>query len=175
MPISTVPNLHLILGYVVYLAILGGIALIMFRPFFPGLAVILGGVLLYVGYESVVARGFAGMSPVWLAIVIGLSALGLTSSWWSEKLGVRFAHMSQQVMWGAIIGSFLGILLAGVFGMLLGLIIGTFAMELRSGRKPVEAARLGLGSLLSMLGPRGFQLIMALLVSSLALQHLRGL
>ena len=169
--ISTVPNLHVILQYLVYLCLLAGVALIIFKPFFPGLAVMVAGLLAYVAYESFVARDLAGIGLVPLISIVVLSAIGLTSAWWSEKLGIRFTYMSQQVMWGAIIGSFIGIFLFGMLGMVLGLIIGTLAMELRGGRPLPEAARQGVGAVLSMLGPRGFQLIMALVVGMMILRY----
>ena len=169
--ISTVPSIPLIVQIVAQLCLLAGVGLIIFRPFFPGLAVMLAGAL-YVGYHSAMARALAGMPLVPLIAVVVVTLLGLTSSWWTEKLGLRFSYMSQQVMWGAIIGSFIGIFLFGMLGMLLGLILGTFVMELRGGRKVGESIKLGVGSLLSMLGPRGFQLMMALVVGGLAAGHI---
>ncbi|MOA08805.1 hypothetical protein D3C78_1286000 [compost metagenome] len=133
----------------------------------------LAGVAVYVGYHSFVAKTLAGVPMVPLIAIVAVSIIGMTSSWWSEKLGLRFSYMSQQVMWGAIIGSFIGIFLFGMLGMLVGLILGTFVMELRGGRKVGESIKLGVGSLLSMLGPRGFQLVMALVVGGLAMGHIR--
>jgi uncharacterized protein YqgC (DUF456 family) len=170
--ISTVPNLPLIIQSVTYLSLLAGVGLILFVPFFPGLAVMLAGIVLYVGYHSIMAKALAGAQLVPLIAMVLFSVIGLTSSWWSEKLGLRFTYMSQQVMWGALIGSFIGIFIFGLIGMLLGLILGVFVMELRGGRKLPESLKLGVASLLSMLGPRGFQLLMALLVGGLALSHL---
>lgn len=166
MPIAlTLPEIILDL---VYAAMALGIGLIIFVPFFPGLAVILASVVAYVGYRSYGAMTFAGIDIPSLVIIVALSVIGMTSSWWSEKLGLRFSYMSQQVMWGAIIGSFIGIFIWGMVGFLLGLILGVFVMELRGGKKPGDAIRQGLGSLLSLLGPRGMQLMMALLVASTA-------
>lgn len=170
MPVATT-NLALYLPLVVDLCLLIGIGLILFVPFFPGLAVMLAGVLLYVGYQSTLAHTFAGMDPVWFGLILVLALAGLTSGWWSEKLGLRFTYMSQQVMWGAIMGSFIG-LFFGTFGMLLGFIVGAMAMELRGGRSFPESLRQGVASLMSMLGPRGFQLLMALVVGNLVLSHL---
>jgi uncharacterized protein YqgC (DUF456 family) len=166
---STLPG---ILHYVAQLCLLAGVGLIMFVPFFPGLAVMLAGVLAYVGYQSFMAKTLAGIDAVTLGMIVGLTVIGLTSSWWSEKLGMRFTYLNQQAMWGAIIGSFIGIFLFGMLGMLIGLILGTMVMELRGGKPFADSLRQGVASLLSMLGPRGFQLVMALLVGGLALSHM---
>jgi uncharacterized protein YqgC (DUF456 family) len=167
--LATVPNLHLILASLVYLSILVGVGLILFVPFFPGLAVILGGVLLYVGVMSAIAKTLSGIDVVTLVALIVVSVIGMTSAFWTEKLGLRFTYMSQQIMWGAIIGSLVGMFVFGMVGMLLGLIVGCMAMEMRGGRSPQESVKQGVSALMSMLGPRGFQLVMALVAASLVL------
>lgn len=159
----------------VSLAMLMGIGLILFVPFFPGLALIAGAIVAYVAYASYRAGTLAGMAPVSLVLVVTLAAIGLTSAWWSEKLGLRFTYMAPTVMWGALIGSFVGILIFGMPGMLIGLVAGTVAMELRGGRPLPESLRHGVASLLAMLGPRGFQLLIALIVVSLGLTGLTRL
>jgi uncharacterized protein YqgC (DUF456 family) len=104
---------------------------------------------------------------------VAFTAIGLSSSWWSEKLGLRFTYVTPNVMWGAVLGSFVGLFLFDILGMLLGLIIGAMAMEIRGGRPVAEACRQGMAAVMSMLGPRGFQLLMALVVGGFALGALR--
>jgi uncharacterized protein YqgC (DUF456 family) len=149
-----------------------GIGLILFRPFFPGLLVILAGLAVYVGYASYEAHTLAGITPVGLALVAVAAAVALSSSWWQDKLGLRFTYTDSMVMWGAFVGSFVGMYLWDIFGLLIGLVIGAFAMELRGGKRLPDAFRQGVASMLSMLGPRGFQLIMANLASQIALTQL---
>lgn len=164
--LTTLPYLQQILIGVVYLCTLAGIFLILFVPFFPGMAVMLAGILVYVGVQSAIAKTLAGIDAVTLTVLVVLTLVGTTSSLWSEKLGLRFTYISQQAMWGAIIGALLGTFIFGMLGMLLGLIVGCMAMELRGGRSPKESLQQGVSALMSMLGPRGFQLIMALVAAS---------
>lgn len=164
--LTTLPHLQQILTALVYLCTLAGIFLILLVPFFPGMVVMLAGILIYVGVMSFTAKAFAGMDAVILAVLVVLTIIGTTSSIWSERLGLRFTYISQQAMYGAIIGSLLGAFLFGMLGMLLGLIIGCMAMELRGGRSPKDSLQQGVSALMSMLGPRGFQLVMALVAAS---------
>jgi uncharacterized protein YqgC (DUF456 family) len=172
MPTTALSSLPFLLQALVDVCMLVGIGLILFRPFFPGLLVILAGLAVYVGYFSFTAHTLAGITPVGLALVAVTAAVALSSTWWSDKLGLRFTYTDSMVMWGAFVGSFVGMYLWNIFGLLIGLVIGAFAMELRGGKRLPDALRQGMASMLSMLGPRGFQLIMAILASQLALTHL---
>lgn len=161
-----------LLWLVAHLALLGGIAAIMFAPAVPGLAVMLVGVLAYVAIETTRAGTLAGIGVAPLVGLVLVAAAGLSAPWWTGKLRLGFTYVSQQVMWGALIGSFVGIFIAGIVGMLIGLIAGTMIMEVRGGRSVPEALRHGLSALTSMLGPRGFQLVMALVFATIALSGL---
>jgi len=171
--ISTVPNLPVILFGLVQLLMLVGLGLIVFVPFFPGLAVILAALLLYIGYASVMAGGLAGIAvgPLVGILIFGLA--GLFSSWWSQKLGLNFTYVTPPVMMGAMLGSIVFVMVfQSMFWMLLGMIVGAFAMEMRQGRPFKTALHQGTAGLYSMLGPRGFQLVMAMLVIDLAVRNL---
>lgn len=158
---------------VAYAAMLVGLLAILVVPFFPGLVVIALGLAAYVGYASYSAQALAGIGLMPLVAVVLLSAIGLSSSWWSEKLGLRFTYLRQQAAWGAIIGSLIGLYVAQTSGLLIGLVLGVAIAELRAGRPFVEALREGAASLLSLLGPRGFQFLMALWVVSIELATIR--
>jgi hypothetical protein len=166
--IAADPRLSLILLELVLLAMAGGIGLIVLVPFFPGLAVILAAVLVYVAYASAVAGTLAGLGAVPLALIVAISVLGLTSGWWTERFGIHMHFVSPQVAYAGVIGSVIGTLLASMPGMLLGLMVGVVVLEIQ--RSPnARGLRNGFASLISLAGPRGFQLMLALLVSAIGL------
>lgn len=169
---SSLPYLLLVSAYV---AMLVGLATIVFIPFFPGLLVILAGLAAYVGYSSYQAHTLVGMAPVPLVACVLVSVLGLTSSWWSEKLGLHYVYLRQEAMWGAFLGMFVGLYFSLV-GMIVGMIVGVVFVEIFTMKTAKgQALRQGVAAFLSMLGPRGFQLVMALLVVSLELRYLPDL
>ncbi|MDB5098245.1 MAG: hypothetical protein JWM80_2666 [Cyanobacteria bacterium RYN_339] len=157
--------LPFILAKVVYAATLLSLLLIVFVPFFPGVAVILVAIAGWVGYNSFLAHNLAGMPPVSLGFVVVIGLIALTSAWWTEKLELRFSYASQDVVWGMMIGSFaFGAVLGTMFWFLVGMFAGAVIMEARDGRPLQDAVRRGLADVYSTVGPRGFQLLMAMLI-----------
>jgi hypothetical protein len=149
-----------------------GLLLIVFRPFFPGLAIITGAVLAYYGVSVwAVQPTLESLPYIRLPLILFASFAGLFSSWWSEKLGVRFTYVTQEI--GA--GIFLGLILPMLVYLQLpwqigGMFVGaTLAMIYVQKRRVQEAALHGPVAVYSMLGPRGFQLLMALFVCDLAI------
>jgi hypothetical protein len=172
MPLAGV-RMDLVLLELVYLAMIGGIGLILFVPFFPGLAVILAAVLAYVGYVSAVSHTLAGMGPVALGLFTLVGLAGLSSGWWTERFGIHLHYVSPEVAYAGVIGSLIGTLVIGQPGMLVGLIAGVLIFEII--RQPnARGVRSGFASLISLSGPRGFQLILALLMAAIALVSLNA-
>lgn len=172
---STVPDLAGLAFGSVHGLMLLGMVLIIFRPFFPGLAVIGGAVLAYVG----LAFGISGVQPntfqlLALGGVLFFSFGGLFSSWWSEKLGVRFTYITPEVLWGGFLGLILVTILGAslffqIIALFAGAMVAAIAVQKRGFKDAVAHGPL---AIYSMLGPRGFQLLMSLLVSDLALAFL---
>lgn len=162
MDLTTLP---LLLPKLVYGVMLASLLAIVFVPFFPGVAVIAVSLLLYIGYSSYVAHAFVGLDPIVAGFVLVFALAGIFSSWWTEKLEVRFTYTSQEVAAGMLIGSLaFGMIFKTMFWFMLGMLIGGVAMEVRRGRPFPEALRQGLAAIYSSLGPRGFQLLMAMLI-----------
>lgn len=170
---STVPNLAVIAPAAAYLAMIVGMGLIVFVPFFPGLAVICVGALAYAGYFAFAAQSLSTIQMLALAGIALFSFAGIFSSWWSEKLGLRFTYVTPEVLWGGFLGLILvSILNLSMFWQILALFIGaTIAAIGIQKRGFKEGVRHGPVAIYSMLGPRGFQLLMSLLVCDLAMDH----
>jgi hypothetical protein len=157
--------LPFLISKLVYVAMLASLLLIVFVPFFPGVAVILVAVAGWVGYMSFTAHDLAGMPAITLGFVVVVGLIALTSAWWTERLELRFSYTSQDVIWGMMVGSFaFGWVLGTMFWFMVGMVLGAVIMEARGGRPGTEAIRRGLADVYSALGPRGFQLMMAMLI-----------
>lgn len=171
---STVPDLAAIAYAAAHLVMLVGLGLIIFVPFFPGLMTIGLAVLAYAVWAGVTAQSFSTFQMVALAGVVLFSAAGTFSSWWSEKLGLRFTYVTPEVLWGAFLALILvSILNLSMFWQIIALFVGaTIAAIGVQKRSFKEGVQHGPVAIYSMLGPRGFQLLMALLVCDLALKHL---
>jgi uncharacterized protein YqgC (DUF456 family) len=157
--------LPFLIAKLVYVAMLASLLLIVFVPFFPGVAVILVAVVGWVGYQSFLAQGLAGMPAITLGFVAVVGLIALTSAWWTERLELRYSYTSQDVVWGMMIGSMaFGVVLGTMFWFMIGMLLGAVIMEARGGRPGAEAFRRGMADVYSALGPRGFQLLMAMLI-----------
>lgn len=149
-----------------------GLMLIVFRPFFPGLAIISATVLGYYALGCVVLPPTSLAEVPYLALpgVVLATALGLGSGWWTEKLGVRFTYAGQDIGMAAFLGMVIAMLLyLPLVPQVIGMSIGaSLAMIYVQKRPPLDAIRNGPVAVYSMLGPRGFQLLMALVVCELS-------
>lgn len=163
MPFALTPELLVPLA--VQVLMLASLLAIVFVPFFPGVAVIFVSILAYVGYYSFTLHDLVGVTPAGAVVVVLFGVFGMFSSFFSEKLGLRYTYVSQMVVWGAIIVSLvLGSVLGGVLWFSLGLVVGAIAMEMHEGRSFVSACQQGTAAIYSMLGPRGFQLLAAMIL-----------
>lgn len=170
---STVPNLAVLIPAAAYLAMIVGMVLIVFVPFFPGLAVIGVAALAYAAYFAVVTQTLTTVQVLAIAGILLCSFAGIFSSWWSEKLGMRFTYITPEVLWGGflalILFSILGLeMFWQIIGLFIGATVAAIGVQKRSFKDGVMH---GPVAIYSMLGPRGFQLLMALLVCDLAMNH----
>lgn len=132
-------------------------------PALPGLPLIWLTMLGYGWYEGFQAMtiGFLGWT---LALVV---AAGLAEhyarAWGAKRFGATRAGT-----WGAVIGSIVGLFFMPV-GLFLGPFLGALIAELAGGRSMNEAAKVGWGSLIGVLGgvAVNFVLALALLVAFL--------
>jgi hypothetical protein len=170
---STVPDLAAIAYGAAHLTMLVGLILIVFVPFFPGLAAVGLAALAYGGYAAYSAGTIDEFRMIVLAGIVVFSLAGVFSAWWSEKLGMRFTYVTPEVLWGAFIALILAsVLNLSMFWQILALFLGaTIAAIGVQKRSLKEGVMHGPVAIYSMLGPRGFQLLMALLVCDLAITH----
>lgn len=113
---------------------------------------------------------------LWIAVVVALLGVGMTSARWSARLRVYSLTVQPKIFLGAVLGMIVTVLLFPSWGMLaqvIGLIAGASlgGMSPERGRPP-GSPRTGPMALYALLGPRGFHFILTLLIADIATQHL---
>lgn len=96
--------------------------------------------------------GFESLGLVPLAVIVGLSLLAQVLDMVGGWIGTKYSGGSNAGVWGSIIGSLVGVIIAPPFGFLPGAFLGAFLFELMGGRPAATAWRSGIGSMLGALG-----------------------
>jgi hypothetical protein len=126
------------------LIILGLVGVIL--PFLPGLAFVWLGVLIYAintGFETISLATIIVFSVVTLLFtVLDLAA---------PLLGAKKYKASKFGIMGAFAGTFLGVLILGPVGIVLGPFLGALAGELLSGKEHSQAFNSAFGTVLGLL------------------------
>jgi len=135
------------------LSLLGLVGTIL--PALPGTPLILAGILAY-GLMA----GFSRLTPGFLAGEFALTGITFLVDYIATAYGTRRAGGSRAAVWGAVAGTFLG-LLAGPWGILVGPLLGAIAGELLMGKELADAFRSGVGSFLGFLGGTVVKLLIA--------------
>ena len=143
-------TLGLIIACVFFVTGLAGTVL----PVLPGAPLIWVGMLIYGLFT-----GFQHLS--WLFYVIQALAVLLTffldyaaGAWAVSRYGgSRFA------VWGTIIGTVIGIIFFGPLGIIFGPLVGAVGGELIARRAPLMALKVGLGTLVGLIGGTILKLI----------------
>ncbi|BCJ85712.1 DUF456 domain-containing protein [Effusibacillus dendaii] len=115
-------------------------------PILPGALFVLAGMVIYGLME-----GWSHF-PLWFWVVqVILTALNFTVDWLSSVLGIKRAGGSKWAVWGSIIGTLVGPLVAGPFGILIGPVAGAMIGQLVAARKAREITRVGIAVFLGFI------------------------
>jgi uncharacterized protein YqgC (DUF456 family) len=147
----------LALGLAIILFLLGLLGI--FLPALPGVILIYAGMLLY-GFMT----GFA-LLDAWFFLWQGL-ALGITFliDYLAAIVGAKRYGGSRYAIWGAVLGTLLGVVLLGPFGAIMGPFLGAVLGEVLRGTALEQAVRVGFGTLLGFLGGSLLKLGIAVLM-----------
>jgi uncharacterized protein YqgC (DUF456 family) len=126
------------------LMILAGIAGAVL-PALPGVPLVFGGMLL-----AAWADHFQHVGAITLTILGVLCVLALLIDFVAGLLGAKRVGASSRALWGATIGTFVG-LFFGIPGLLLGPFVGAVIGELSAGSQVGAATRVGIGTWLGLL------------------------
>jgi uncharacterized protein len=129
----------------VLLFILGIVGTIL--PVMPGVILTYGGMLLYG-----IMTQFAALDANFY-LLQGMAVLLIFSvDFLATAAGAKRFGGSRQAAVGAVIGTIIGLLAFGPFGIILGPFLGAVTAELLLGKKPDMAVRSGFGTLIGILG-----------------------
>jgi len=114
-------------------------------PVLPGIPMIFGGIWLVAAVD-----GYRHLGLWWLLIIGALGTLGVIVDFVAGTLGAKRVGASQRALWGAAVGTLLGMFF-GIPGLLLGPFLGALAGELASGTSVLRSAHVGIGTWLGLL------------------------
>lgn len=103
-------------------------------------------------------------------LIVALSALGLGLEALSERLHLRLGWIGQNTVWGGLIGGMIGLFLfGGALWMLLGVLIGTVAVQFSGhrGQRFDRALKDGMEGFFAMFGSVGLRVLLAVVVIDL--------
>lgn len=127
-------------------------------PFLPGIPLIFVTLVIFA-----IIDGFQRVTPTFL---LGMLVITIASFFVDNLvgwIGARRFGASKAGLWGAIVGGVGGVLINPVFGILLGPFGGAVVAELLvSRRKFIDALRVGIGTIVGVLGGSIFKLFLAL-------------
>jgi len=126
-----------------------------FFPFIPATFVLLGAVVLH---EVLV--GFSEMTLFDWAVFLALLGLALVADNLAAAWGARRFGAGRAGVWGAVLGAIVGAFTLGPLGLLIGPFLGALIFELASGRAGREALRAGFGGLVGFFLGVGVKLIL---------------
>ncbi len=140
----------LIIAILLFIAGLVGTIL----PILPGSILIYGGMLLY-GLMT----GFAKLDLYFFLIQAVVLILTFLIDYWASVYGTKKFGGSKQASWGAIIGTIVGIFIFGPLGIIIGPFLGAVIGEFLRGGAIEQAVRVGVGTILGVLGGTVLKLI----------------
>lgn len=147
-------------------AILLGLAILIW-PREWGLLLVWGAALGYTAWQYYLAPStgllvFGTMITVW-------AVLGFTAERWGKHFE-RGRWVDPQTLWGAVIGSMVGLFLfQGMAALMIGMFIGGAIPEFKHGFQ--QAMRTGVSVFFAILGYPGFHLMLALVIAGQFLQQ----
>ncbi len=148
-------ELALILAVILFVLGLAGIVL----PVLPGIILIYIGMLLY-GFMTQFATLDANFFLLQGLVV--LLAFGL--DFVATAVGTKRFGGSKNAVWGAVIGIFIGLLLFGPFGIILGSFLGAIIAEILLGKNMNVAIRSGFGTLIGIIGATALKILIGVLM-----------
>ncbi|MDF3982506.1 DUF456 domain-containing protein [Luteibacter sp. PPL201] len=124
--------------------VVGGIAGAIL-PALPGIPMIFGGIWLAAAVDD-----YRHLGVGWLVAIGAVGALGVAVDFVSASLGAKKIGASPRALWGAGVGTFVGMFF-GLPGLLLGPFAGAVLGELWSGKSILRSAHVGVSTWFGML------------------------
>lgn len=142
------------------LLMLGGLAGTVL-PMLPGIPMIFGGIWLAAAVD-----GYRHLGTGWLLAIGALGVLGVAVDFVAGTLGAKRVGASARALWGATIGTVLGMFL-GIPGLILGPFVGALLGELSAGTSVLRSAHVGVGTWIGLLAGTLVKLVISFLMLGL--------
>jgi uncharacterized protein len=152
--------MHILFYLVATALIVSGLAGAMV-PALPGIPLIFGGIWLIAAVDR-----YHHLGLWWLLGIAGVGAVGLTLDLLAGALGAKRVGASKQAVWGALVGTVIG-LLFGLPGLLLGPFIGAALGELAAGKTVLRSTHVGVGTWFGMIFGTIIKLVSSLMMVAL--------
>lgn len=125
-----------------------------FLPFLPGIAMVFVAIAAYGWFE-----GFHLVTAGYLTILAGLTVLSMLVDYLSTYLGAKYFDSSHLGMWGAVIGSIIGLFIFPPLGIIICPWIGAVTGEMAQGSDFQKAMKSGLGAVIGLFSGIIFKVI----------------
>ena len=130
-------------------------------PSLPGVPMIFGGIWLVAAVDD-----YRHLGLWWLLLIGALGAVAVTLDFISSTLGARRVGASRRALWGASLGTFVGMFF-GIPGILIGPFAGALIGELSSGTSVLRSAHVGIGTWIGLLLGTLVKLVISLVMVGL--------
>ena len=130
-------------------------------PALPGIPMVFGGIWLVAAVDN-----YQHLGLWWLLLIGALGAAGVLVDFVAGTLGAKRVGASQRALWGATLGTFVGMFF-GIPGILLGPFAGALLGELSSGTSVLRSAHVGLATWVGLLLGALLKLVISLMMVGL--------
>lgn len=142
------------------LLMIGGIAGSVL-PVLSGIPLLYGGIWLAAAVDR-----YRHLGLWWLLAIGGLAVLGVVVDFVAGAFGARRLGASGRALWGATLGTFVGMFF-GIPGLLLGPFIGALLGELSAGNSVLRSTHVGVGTWVGLLLGTLFKLVVSFVMLGL--------
>ncbi|MET0331617.1 MAG: DUF456 family protein [Dyella sp.] len=132
--------LYLLAGALIVAGLAGAIL-----PALPGIPMIFGGIWLAAAVD-----GYRHLGLGWLLGIAAIGCIGVAMDFVAATLGAKRAGASPRALWGAAIGTVVGMFF-GLPGLLLGPFLGALLGELSSSGSVLRSAHVGLNTWIGLI------------------------
>jgi uncharacterized protein YqgC (DUF456 family) len=148
--------LYLLAGALIVAGLAGAIL-----PALPGIPMIFGGIWLAAAVD-----GYRHLGLWWLLGIAAIGCVGVALDFVAATLGAKRVGASSQALWGAGIGTVVGMFF-GVLGLFLGPFLGALLGELSSSRSVLRSAHVGLNTWIGLILGTLLKLVVSLVMVAL--------
>lgn len=151
-------NTTLVLVGVIILMLIGIMGTIV--PLLPGVPLVFVAICAYGWYE-----GFSVITPKLIVFFATLTILSMFVTYLAAALGVKQFGSSKYGIWGALLGTIIGIIIFPPLGILIGPWIGAFIGEYIHLHDVNKSVKAGLGAVVGLISGLAFELLIALVMA----------